>query len=753
MANKTKAELVADLCDDIRKRRELYKYHIRALSSTVKDSPIYRWPDEKLNSYPKPFVDFVKARLVLEGPTMVQRGVLMPPDLNQWNKIKNEYPDDWELPVLDEDLGPAVDILLYGDNRRENLNLYTALVNGFMRKGMKFSENWNRSPEAEALLNDISYDKLASCQIMPEQRINLIDDFFCRVDFAMPARSTDIRLIYGFYTEQLNSYYATRKLNCPKLAFDKKAYTERYNSRNQKVLLFNVDFANQLYDPGSVFNLYSVLLDDLMSRKDSNGDIVFSKTRKIIILVTNTYEFYGTGHGMVSDEIRRMFELQPSAKNFKQKLDDICRKYSINRGNGCKVEVWDFNTGWAVIDCLYRPSLTAIDRLMEFMIKAIPDMSDHKTKIKHICEEMKKAPRSYPSLYQLTHVESDLTYLETMYKVMPAFVSDFLAQGSRLTPDDLFANGVVTQAEYDFYLRKMACKVQDNIDMSEHLPSGTDLHIIGNRDSGKKELARAVMEAIFKRQVKLYKKYNAIPDAENFISDIRYDSGIETQKELYPHCNHHLAFVSFDVPGIGNRLNLIFSKYNESQTIKGLTEELPADFQGLPENGDFPTKVFKNGFDNGNKKIIVITINSYDLFARLRGRANADLLSSMIDRLENLAENRKRNMFARCKALYVVVTKTDAIDRPGNADFNLLDAINSELKSHPGYSSLMEKLETICKKYKINSGSGFKPQLLPVTVGKQLPGCMFRPDPIDADNLAVNVLRSASSGLFSKLFG
>ena len=163
------------------------------------------------------------------------------------------------------------------------------------------------------------------------------------------------------------------------------------------------------------------------------------------------------------------------------------------------------------------------------------------------------------------------------------------------------------------------------------------------------------------------------------------------------------------------------------------------DFYNTTAEEFAPDFLVLNGlFKNGNKEFLVFSIDGSEQFIKRENPLGIDyeycqilLYSDVFEILASLLE-KDSDFCKKLVGIHVVVTKSDVLPSGIHVDEWLLKQ---------GYGLFLERLKRICLKYGIMKRNGFKPDIIPFSLGKFMIGDIFHFDSTDAQKV-LEIIRS-----------
>lgn len=328
----------------------------------------------------------------------------------------------------------------------------------------------------------------------------------------------------------------------------------------------------------------------------------------------------------------------------------------------------------------------------------------------------------------------------------------FLESGLKITYQELLDNDIIPDSisrqslvEADYTL------TQTNMDDLHYFPTDkrTDVYFIGVPRSGKSSVMAALCAAMHKKGWADYQAHYNNDNADK-VRDYYYSLIKSTQKGKYPVSTQQdsLSFIKL----------MLKSKKKESPLT--LVELGGEAFKSAFKTGKRGMDAW-NGLaagtclESSNRKLLFFIIDYSALCDQDKIGEQYEVLESMLNILRSdgpTGNGYKGCTLSKVDTVAIIVTKSDMMDAELHEERMTcaIDFINEN------FASFKKTLISNCEEFGINKPVGFKPYVVPFSVGKMYIGNTYEFDPTDADALIEFisvVIAGNKTGFLGKIFG
>lgn len=362
-------------------------------------------------------------------------------------------------------------------------------------------------------------------------------------------------------------------------------------------------------------------------------------------------------------------------------------------------------------------------------------VADAATNVK---EELIESMKSQPELYHppVMRLLLDGGLSADNCEGMPRPVQRLVLRGETLTWDDLLEAGVVTAAmtpekvtaDEDGRLPVYSIREYDGEIVGRHR---TDVFLLGVAGCGKSSLACSLIKQLIDG---CGYEYQPMTDSEDYAKTQEYYTGVmevtrDFQKPVAPSLDDNLLFLQLRDTHSRRRLTVI----DGDSSVMADVSKILTDDSGTVRN-DTVYRIMRND----NSKILLFLID-YGIIKNRRKRnlfKQSMMMESVINTLTSdgdSADGKKNCTFSRVKGVAFVVTKCDSVNDDA---LNLINAFFDEQMK-----TVMMRLEHVNATFGINKDNGFRPYLVPVSLGNFTVGNTFTYNPRTSLQLAQLVAR------------
>ncbi|MCM1520077.1 MAG: hypothetical protein NC098_04770 [Lachnoclostridium sp.] len=347
-----------------------------------------------------------------------------------------------------------------------------------------------------------------------------------------------------------------------------------------------------------------------------------------------------------------------------------------------------------------------------------------------LLRHMKEAPQYYHPALLRDILDGRLGDADD-YALMPGPMKEFIESGQRLTWEEILGAGVlprplpreVVTADEDMRLPVYSVKQYEGGIVAPHR---TDVFILGVAGTGKSSLACSLIRQLVDVCEYEYQPMKSSPDDAktadyyNAVMDIT----LRFNKPVAPSLNDNLLFTQLRDTHSRRRLTIIDGDSNDMSDLARIN---------TPDGVIFKKYNIYRIMGNRNSKILLLLFNYRQI--KTSGHRTMFNQSMLIERFLNAMTSdgspdnpEKDSSFSRLKGLVFVFTKCD------NQDPDALNVINRFLEEH--LKTVMMRLDIINRRFGINKENGYRPYILPVTLGQFTIGNTFIYNPETSINLA-----------------
>ena len=159
--------------------------------------------------------------------------------------------------------------------------------------------------------------------------------------------------------------------------------------------------------------------------------------------------------------------------------------------------------------------------------------------------------------------------------------------------------------------------------------------------------------------------------------------------------------------------------------------------------------------ESNNRKLLFFIIDYSSLRDEEKIGEQYEVLESMLNILKTdgpSGDGKKGCTLSKVDTVAIIVTKSDMMDTEQHVD--KMECAKEFISEN--FATFKEKLIANCQMFGINKPVGFKPYVVPFSVGKMYVGNTYEFDPTDADALVdfiSTVIAGNKTGFLGKLFG
>ncbi|MCC8118171.1 MAG: hypothetical protein LIP09_05395 [Bacteroidales bacterium] len=315
-------------------------------------------------------------------------------------------------------------------------------------------------------------------------------------------------------------------------------------------------------------------------------------------------------------------------------------------------------------------------------------------------------------------------------------VSRYLATGESISYEELIQEGIISPqtSEKALISRNYFNFPQPDFEVFGEFPTDdrTEVYFLGGPVSGKTTMLSGILSSMQQNEQWIYQpQWNN--EGNDIASHLYYGLIESSEKGIFPPPSCNIAYI---------KLDKICNKHNYPMIFIDISG---GDFDHIIRNIRRPQNSIWEYFNAGsltksrNKKLLLITVD-YSLCQKeicniphfFDECKQKQFLADTLRILSSDGINGTYKDCTLCKfdTLAVIVTKSDLMDcNPNDRAQCALDYLYTEL------GCFIRHLEHICCKFGINKRNGYKPYIMPFSIGKLQVGNTYVYDPTDSDNL------------------